>query len=210
MSDERSDAAQLAPNHHADHPGFSGVRGRMAAMSMRFGRGRTAGLACDLVELEPGDRLVDIGCGPGVAARRAAARGATVTGVDPAEVMLHAAARDDRQNKVRWEQGTAEALPLDDATCDVAWALATVHHWADLEASLAEVARVLVDDGRFLAVERLTVPGAKGLASHGWTRPQSDTFAELCRASGFVEVAVSQHRAGRRHLLAVLARRAER
>ncbi len=131
-----------------------------------------------------------------------------VTGVDPAEVMLRMAAGGDRDGKVRWEQGTAEALPGGDASCDVAWGLATVHHWHDLGASLAEVARVLVDGGRFLAVERRVVPAAKGLASHGWTRAQADTFAELCRAAGFGEVAVTEHRAGRRQLLAVLARRA--
>jgi hypothetical protein len=59
-------------------------------------------------------------------------------------------------------------------------------------------------------MERLTVPGATGLASHGWTRAQADAFAELCRANGFAEVVVSQHRAGRRELLSVLALRGAR
>ncbi len=205
MSNERSTDAALAPNHHADHPGFSGVSGWMAGLSMRFHRGRAAALALDVTQLAPGDRLVDIGCGPGVAARRAAAHGAVVTGVDPAEVMLRMAAGDDRAAKVRWAQGTAEALPCGDASCDVAWGLSTVHHWHDLGASLAEVTRVLVEGGRFLAVERRVAPAAKGLASHGWTPAQAETFADLCRASGFTEVVVTEHRAGRRQLLAVLA-----
>jgi ubiquinone/menaquinone biosynthesis C-methylase UbiE len=207
---EEQHDVRLAPNHHAHHPGFSGLSGWVAAMSMRYGRDPSAALAVDLVQLTPSDRLVDIGCGPGAAARKAAARGATVTGVDPAEVMLRTADRADRANKVRWAQGTAESLPLDDASCDVAWALATVHHWHDLEASLPEVARVLVDGGRFLAIERHVVAGAKGLASHGWTRPQADDFADLCRGAGFADVVVSEHRAGRRHVLAVLAHRQSR
>ncbi|HEX6417129.1 MAG TPA: hypothetical protein VFZ77_01485 [Acidimicrobiales bacterium] len=54
------------PNSHADHPGFD------------------ADLAISLTGTGPGDDVVDIGCGPGVAVRRAAARGgASVTGVDP-------------------------------------------------------------------------------------------------------------------------------
>jgi SAM-dependent methyltransferase len=210
MSDDVSESAALVPNHHADHQGFSGVSGWIAAMTMRFGRDPSAALAFDLAQLAPGERLVDIGCGPGVAARRAAGLGCDVVGVDPAEVMLRVAKRDDRDRKVRWEEGSAEALPICDAGCDVVWALATVHHWQDLDASLAEVARVLVDGGRFLAIERLGSPEAKGLASHGWSRPQAETFAQLCRSAGFADAVVSRHRAGRRQLLAVLARRSER
>ena len=208
MSNERSDdAATLAPNHHAHHPGFSGLSGWIAGLTMRFHRDRAAALALDLAGVAPGDRLVDIGCGPGVAARRAAGHGAVVTGVDPAEVMLRMAAGHDREGKVRWELGTAEALPCGDATCDVAWGLSTVHHWHNLEASLAEVDRVLVEGGRFLAVERRVAPATKGLASHGWTRPQAETFAALCRAAGFADVVVTEHLAGRRQLLAVRAHR---
>jgi hypothetical protein len=39
---------QLAPNHHASHPGFSGISGFVAAVSFLFGRDRAARLAVDL------------------------------------------------------------------------------------------------------------------------------------------------------------------
>ena len=79
------------PNHHKDHPAFSGVTGLLAAASMSFGRDGDARLAAELVDLGPDDRVVDIGCGPGVAARYAAGRAASVTGVE-----LHCALRRGR------------------------------------------------------------------------------------------------------------------
>jgi ubiquinone/menaquinone biosynthesis C-methylase UbiE len=175
---------------------------------MRTGRTGDADLAIRLTGLVAGSRLVDIGCGPGVAARRAAGTGAAVTGVDPAEVMLGVARKDDRRNAVTWRQGTAEALPLPDDSCDIAWGLSTVHHWPDLDGGLAEVRRVLVPGGRLLATERRVKPGATGLASHGWTDAQADTFAHMCASAGMRNVAVTHHDTKRGVLLAVVARAA--
>lgn len=195
----------LAPNHHADHPGFSGATGWLAAQTMRFGRAEVADLAGTLVGLTTGERLVDVGSGPGVAARRAAARGAVVTGVEPSEVMLRVARGDDDAGAVTWRPGAAEALPLEDASYDVAWSLSAVHHWPDLDGGLAEVLRVLVPGGRFLAIERRTHAGATGLASHGWTDGQAEAFADACRAAGFADAAVTTHQVKRGPVLAVLA-----
>ena len=172
-------AEVLAPNHHGDHAGFAGISGWLAALSMRIGRSGDAQLAIDLTALAPGEHVLDIGCGPGVAARAAAARGAVVTGIDPADVMLRVARRDDRQGAVTWKRGAAEALPVPDGSCDVVWSLATVHHWPDLDGGLAEVRRVLSADGRFLAIERRVKPGAPrpgeprmdGSPSRGVRRP---------------------------------------
>jgi ubiquinone/menaquinone biosynthesis C-methylase UbiE len=200
------DHPPLVPNHHGDHPGFSGLTGWIAARSMRTGRTKNAELAIELTKVKARDRVVDIGCGPGVAARLGAERGAVVTGVDPANVMLRVARRADRHGTVTWRQGTAEALPLPDHSHDVAWSLATVHHWPDLDAGLAEVARVVTTGGCFLATERLAKAGATGLASHGWTAEQAERFAEMCESAGFCNVEVSKHDTGRDVQLAVLAR----
>jgi ubiquinone/menaquinone biosynthesis C-methylase UbiE len=194
------------PNHHGDHPGFSGVGGFVAAFSMLVGRGPTARVAMEATGLSPGERLVDVGCGPGAAARFAARRGAEVAGVEPDAMMLRVGRLVTRRaGTVRLVEGSAESLPLPDASADVVWSLASVHHWADVEAGVAEARRVLVAGGRFLAAERRVQPGATGLASHGWTNEQADQFADLCRLAGFTDVQVSRHQAGRRALWAVRA-----
>ena len=198
-----------APNHHAHHPGFSGITGLLAALTMVVGRDGDARLAAERSHLRAGDRLLDIGCGPGAAARFAAREGATVVGVDPAAVMLDLGRRlSRRRQRITFVEGTAEGLPVSDGSATTAWALATVHHWPKLDGGISEVRRALEPGGRFVANERRTRPGATGLASHGWTDEQARSFAELCEAAGFVDVEVTTHRVGRRRsVLAVLARR---
>lgn len=206
MATPSNDPTVLAPNHHGHHPGFSGLTGWIAALSMRFGRTGDAELAITLTDLHPGAGVADIGCGPGVAARLAAERGAIVTGIDPSEVMLGFARRGDRRRAVTWRQGAAEALPLPDRSVDIAWSLSTVHHWPDLSGGLAEVRRVLAPGGRFLATERRVKAGATGHASHGWTTQQAETFAELCESAGFDDVRTSSHDTKRGIFLAVTTR----
>jgi ubiquinone/menaquinone biosynthesis C-methylase UbiE len=207
-------ATRPVPNHHADHPGFSGVVGLLAGLTMTLGREGDARLAAELTEMVAGDRVVDVGCGPGSAARYASRRGArSVTGVDPSAVMLRLARRltNQRPNTVNgaavtFVEGVAEALPLPDDGADVLWALATVHHWPDLDAALSEARRVLASGGRFVAIERRSPDGARGLASHGWTEAQANAFADQVRDAGLTDVRVASRRMRRRDVLAVTGR----
>jgi ubiquinone/menaquinone biosynthesis C-methylase UbiE len=195
------------PNHHAHFPGFAGPAGILAAASMVPGGQANARLAERLSQLTAGDAVADIGCGPGTAARRAARLGASVTGIDPAPVMLRVARLLTRRSAraVRYVQGSAEALPLPDSSVSVAWSIASVHHWADLDAGLQEARRVLKPGGRLVAIERLTRPGATGLASHGWTPEQASAFADRCLAHGFTGARVNRHDGGRRTKVSVRA-----
>jgi len=106
---------------------------------------------------------------------------------------------------VRYAEGSAEALPLPDSSVSVAWSIASVHHWADLDAGLQEARRVLKPGGRMVAIERLARPGATGLASHGWTPEQASAFADHCLAHGFTGARVNRHGDGRRTKLSVSA-----
>jgi ubiquinone/menaquinone biosynthesis C-methylase UbiE len=194
------------PNHHADFPGFSGLSGLAAALTMVVGRDGDARLAARLGGIGPGDVVLDVGSGPGVAARHAAKLGATVTGVDPAPVMLRVARLLTRRSEaVRYVEGVAEAMPAADGSASVVWSIATVHHWADVDAGLRETRRVLRSGGRLIAIERRTRPGAHGLASHGWTDSQAEAFADRCREHGFLDVRVERNTSGRRSTMSVIA-----
>jgi len=194
------------PNHHAHHAPFSGPMGVVAALSMISGRDEDARLAIRLSGLAAGEVVVDIGCGPGAAARQAVRAGARAIGVDPAPVMLRTARLLTRRG-VSYHQGAAEQLPVDDGIAQVAWSIATVHHWRDLDAGLREVRRVLAPGGHFVAIERRTHPGAHGLASHGWTDEQAAAFAAQCEEHGFVDAQVERQRGRRRSTVSVTARR---
>lgn len=202
-------APPAVPNHHADFPGFAGVSGLLAALSMSFGRGSDARLVADIAGVTGADHVVDIGCGPGAAAREAARRGARTTGVDPSAVMLRVArVLAWRSRSVEWRRGGAEALPIDDGDATVAWSVACVHHWASITDGLAEVRRALAAGGRFVAIERRVQPGASGHGSngnHGWVPEQAEAFARSCRAAGFVDVEISSRETKRGAMLVVRA-----
>lgn len=195
-------------NHHADYPGFTGMTGLLVGLTMILTGGSIARLAADLAAVSDADRVVDVGCGPGTAVRAAARQGAQVTGVDPAPVMLRLARvlTPDRA-AIAWVEGSAEELRLPDGSATILWALATIHHWTDVTAGIAEAKRVLVPGGRLLAIERWVRPGATGLASHGWTDQQVESFAAQCRAAGFTDVRVGKHRPRRRTFCVVRAAR---
>jgi ubiquinone/menaquinone biosynthesis C-methylase UbiE len=195
------------PNHHARYPGFAGPIGFLAAASMALAGRGNARLAGRLSELARGETVADIGCGPGAAARHGARLGTVVVGVEPAPVMLRLARLFTRRSahRVRYAEGTAEALPLPGSSVSVAWSIACVHHWADLDAGLREARRVLKAGGRLVAIERLTRPGAKGLASHGWTTEQASAFASRCHAHGFTGIQTHRHGTGRGAKVSVTA-----
>ncbi len=197
-----------APNHHADHPGFSGVAGTLLALLFALGGRRKARAVAALAGVEPGDHVVDVGCGSGPAVRAALRRGATADGVDPSTTMLRIARTLTRPGRpVRWRTGTAEGLGVADASATVVWSVATVHHWQDVDAGLAEAHRALRPGGRLLAVERRIQPDAEGRASHGWVDAQAEAFAVACRRAGFTDVAVRREAVGRGTQLLVRATR---
>jgi ubiquinone/menaquinone biosynthesis C-methylase UbiE len=191
-------------NHHADHPGFAGATGLLCGLFfLAIGRAK-ARLAVDIASVSATDRVVDVGCGPGGAVRAAAACGARATGIDPSLAMLRVArAVTRRRDGIDWAEGAAENLPVPTGSATVVWSLATVHHWKDVTKGLAEAHRVLAPGGRVLAIERQSPPDATGLASHGWTEQQAESFAAQCRTAGFDDVRVEGRGSGRRAVWAV-------
>ena len=72
---------------------FEGLFGLLAGLAMSVGRGRYARLVADLATVGPGDRVVDVGSGPGRFLREAAERGAEAVGVEPSKQMRRLAGR---------------------------------------------------------------------------------------------------------------------
>jgi ubiquinone/menaquinone biosynthesis C-methylase UbiE len=188
---------------------FEGVFGLVAGWTMSFGRGPSTRLVVDLARVVPGDRVVDVGCGPGLFLKEAAERGATAVGVDPSARMRRLTVRRipaGLRPAVTVVDGAAEHLPLEDGSATVAWAVASFHHWSDPDAGLAEVHRVLAPTGRLLIAERLA--GPRGwFRGHALTWEGAEAVADLARRAGFAEVAVTRHRLGRRRLVVVTGHR---
>ena len=101
---------------------------------------------------QPSERVLDLGTGTGNAALLAAARGATVTGVDPAarllDVARHRALEQDLD--VTFALGDAAAIPVEDGSVDVVVSVFGVIFAPDPVAAAAEMARVIAPGGRIV------------------------------------------------------------
>lgn len=92
-----------------------------------------------------GTRLLDVGCGPGLAAQLAAERGALVAGLDAAETSLMIARKRTPDGDFR--TGELEALPWPDAAFDVVTSFNAFQFAADIHNALREARRVVRPQG---------------------------------------------------------------
>lgn len=154
--------------------------------------------------LRPGERVLEVGCGPGFVLAEADAA-ELVVGVDVSPKMLRgAAARAPRARVVR---AAVERLPFSAGCFDLAYCRSVLHHVLDPEAMVREMTRVVRGGGRVVVndsvssenrresenhnrMERLRDP------SHGRMIPPSELIA-LFRRAGLDVVQVRAHRYAR-------------
>jgi 2-polyprenyl-3-methyl-5-hydroxy-6-metoxy-1,4-benzoquinol methylase len=123
-------------------------------------------LLYDLVRdlgLPQGASVVDLGCGEGAHALELASRfGFYVHGVDPVERHIELANKalaemgahqPELRGQVRFELGTAEMIPADDASVDLVWCRDVLVHVAALDQAYASCRRVLSDVGHMLVYQ---------------------------------------------------------
>jgi len=144
----------------------------------------------DCLDVGPDDRVLDVGCGPGVGVAYAAAAGARrVVGVDASPVMVRHARRRNRsavrRGQVEIRQADAMRLPFPNGAFTKAGSLNSLQFWASAEAGLAELRRSLEPGGRVAVVlmARSDEPAAGPVP---WVE---ETVAAL-RAAGFAGVKV--------------------
>ncbi len=113
--------------------------------------------------VKAGDRVLDVGCGPGYFVRMLAAavgRTGSAVGLDAAPEMIDYARRKARRlTNCRFESGSAEALPFPDASFDVVVSSLMLHHLPDelRPHAAAEMKRVLRPGGTMLLAD-FTIP----------------------------------------------------
>ena len=131
------------------HP--TGRAGRLLGSAMDVANRRPLRLAVERLAIQPGEDVLDAGCGTGAAlAEMRWAGPGSLTGVDRSTVMLETARRSVRAG-VRWVEGDLKALPLDDGGFDAVLAL-NVLYFEDRQSSiLRELHRVLRPGGRLVA-----------------------------------------------------------
>src|SRR5690606_40036507 len=106
----------------------------------------------DLLRVRPGEHVLEIGVGPGVAVQVLTERtgAARIAGVDASPVMLRQAERRNARfvgrGRVELHLGSVERLPFADRSFDKALAINSMQMWPDVPAGLGEIGRVLKDN----------------------------------------------------------------
>jgi len=155
-------------------------------------RQRTANLA----RLQPGDAVLDVGCGTGTLAMEVAhrvGRAGRVAGIDPGtQQIARARAKAARRHvPIEFQIGVIEQLPFPDQTFDVVFSTLMMHHLpAPLKRQgLAEIARVLKPGGRLVIADFKRKQERTGQAArfHAGGSSMQD-LAALVSDAGFSQV----------------------
>ena len=119
----------------------------------------------DRLDPQPGDRWLDLATGTGMLAERAAERGARVTGVDLAPVLIETARANaaERGLDVEYVVGDCERLELPDGAFDKVSSTVGIMFTPDHQAAARELARVTAPGGRIALANWKPGPGVQDL-----------------------------------------------
>lgn len=170
---------------------------------------RTHPAIVELAALRAGERVLDVGCGPGsltIAMRASVGPTGSLQGIDASREMIEAARRNASRTGagVEFQVGLAEALPFPGGTFDVVVSQLAAHHWPDdlKPTAFGEMHRVLKPGGRCLIVDfeppRSFLGRLAGrlLIGSGMMRINVTDYRALLEQAGFTRVESGRTRHG--------------
>lgn len=149
----------------------------------------------ELLALQPGERILDLGCGDGVLTRKLADAGCRVTGVDASAAQIAAARKLGLDARVM----DSERLAFENEF-DAVFSNAALHWMRDADAVIDGVYRALKPGGRFVAemggygnveairtalITALNRRGFDGHAADPWFFPSAEDYSARLRRRGF-------------------------
>jgi arsenite methyltransferase len=171
---------------------------------------RRRALVREAVGAQPGERILDVGCGPGFYVAEVldeVGEEGSVLGVDVSPQMLAIAAkRSAGRANVEFREGPATKLPVDDASVDAALCVQVLEYVNDIAVALAEIHRVVRPGGRVVIwdVDWGTLswhsadPDRMARATRVWDAHLAHpslprTLSAQLREAGFEDVTVAGH-----------------
>jgi ubiquinone/menaquinone biosynthesis C-methylase UbiE len=154
-------------------------------------------IALEMLEIAPGDAVLDVACGPGNFTRAFAdaARDGLVVGVDASRTMLAQAARERPGDGVLYVRASATDLPFRDGSFDAVCCFAALYLIEDPLRAVGEIARVLAPGGRVALLSSVARGPVPAGVADALSRPLTgvrifgrDELTRELRAQGLAEV----------------------
>ena len=175
---------------------LSRPQGRLAPLTAAFLNGvnaRTILAGVSALDIEPGQRVVEVGFGGGLSLPlllRAVGPSGQVFGFETSDEMLVRARRrffvPRLRGRLRVDKAWIEALPLGESCFDAALSINTIMFWTDVEVGMRELARVLRPGGRLvLGVPEPAQAMAMGFAERGFRVVVPERLGEQLPRYGF-------------------------
>lgn len=167
-----------------------GILGRLGGIIMARTNQKCAAWVIGLLDIQPNDRVLEVGFGPGVGIQllaRSASAG-YVAGVDYSEEMVaQARARNVKaleSGRVDLRHGSVESLPFADQAFDKALAINSMQVWPDAGAGLREMRRVITPGSRI------------ALGFTPYSGQSKSGLPEMLTTAGFTEVHLAEAEEG--------------
>ena len=160
-------------------------------------------LTVDNALINPGDSVLDVGCGTGEVTllAKTRAKDGKVYGIDPAPEMIDVARKKAARKKldVDFRVGVIESLPFPDSSLDVVTSSLMMHHLPeDLKVrGLAETYRVLKPGGRLLIADFMRPTGSFlnylfiAFTRHQGLKSGIEDLQKLLKGAGFRQITQS-------------------
>ena len=148
----------LLKNIHSQFAHPRGWLGRLVGVILAWKNRERNAWAISLLDLQPDDRVLEIGFGPGQAIQEVAKSipNGFVAGMDISEVMVEQASKRNaaaiRAGRVSLKQGGESPLPFQDASFHKVFAVNSMQFWSNPNAGLQEIRRVLKLGGRLVII----------------------------------------------------------
>lgn len=175
----------------------SGAFGRLLGWIWRTETADVNRVAVELLAPVPGERIGEIGFGPGRTLGLLAGAGAEVIGIEVSQTMVAIAARNNANfiaaGIVSLHRGDGTTLPVADHSLDRVLSVHNFYFWPDPRASLSDIARALRPGGRLVLT---SISDDQPLAARFdpsiYRVPATVETAAWLRAAGFIDVCIER------------------
>lgn len=175
------------------HP--SGIFGRLIMRLLNQGNAKMNDLVLQQLDLQSGDRVLEIGFGGGYLLDKIANSKipSFIAGVDPSLDVLQMGCKKFQQQTahkyLELKQASGENLPYEKNTFTKICTVNTVYFWSDPQRVLRECDRILQPQGKLIICYNSPEFLAQtNLTSHGFTAYQPEELESLMASAGFVDV----------------------